>query len=170
MVEVNEVVLRIPSRFHNDCTSKFVPIDFGLVLRSNWNVMNESVMFRSSFTELTQTSPSATRLKIVSPRKSIEWEETRRSTRFDYISAIRSRSDCKHGDYHLFIPVSQKKTSIRTGSLTFEGKTVRQSKTGVFTFSLSGGIQWAWLMLVFQIGHFTTEQRHQTTENKCLGE
>ena len=106
MAEVSEAVWHIPWRFHTGCTSKFVPIDSELVLRSNWNTMEGSVMFPSSFIQLTQTSPSTTKLEIVSPGKSIEWEETRRSTRFDCISVRRSRSDCRHGDYHLVMPVS----------------------------------------------------------------
>ena len=53
--------------------------------------------------------------------------------------------------------------------LTFEREAVRQSKAGVFFLCLTGGIDRTALVLILEIGHFTTEQRHETAKNERLG-
>lgn len=118
--------------------------------------------FVSFHIKLTQTSPLTTTLKIVWPRKNIELEETRRSKRVDYILVRQFHNDYTREDYRLDIRKKKRfpLNSIICLPLTFKRKTMRQTKTCVFCFRLTRCVQWTRLMMIFQIGHFTTEQRH----------
>lgn len=90
--------------------------------------------------------------------------------RVDCNEARQCHSDCTRRDCHL-----ERKQRDREGHSsaidvpTFERETVRETKTGVFSFRLTGRIDCTGLMLSFQIGHFTAEQGHQTTKYKRLG-
>ncbi len=69
-----------------------------------------------------------------------------------------------------FTILSKKILSFFFSTLTFKRATMWQSKTGIFSIDFIRCINRAWLILVFEISHFTTKQCHKTTKYKCFAE